>query len=279
MSAGAVRLLEAAGAVDGGGGKGAATCLVYVRCGEQVLPAEVGLDATVADVLAQVPDGLRCTGLMLGGTALDPAAMLCDVGVGMQSVLEGIGRPHVRWDREWGGELMHHTEVEEEGGRSTLHFKWGAEDDRDPELDDATLYARLLPGVCAGESLQVDLLCSGRWGWSGGGCRIAMIDEGRVSTSPRSALGNEDGASGLLLNGGLYNGLDAKAEEKKLKFTAGATLTVLLSMDGETGRFEIFEKGKPQNRFAATFTPPGDGVYHIAVCGYDVKFTQCALLH
>eukprot|EP01065_Artemidia_motanka_P050140 TRINITY_DN850_c0_g1_i4.p1 TRINITY_DN850_c0_g1~~TRINITY_DN850_c0_g1_i4.p1 ORF type:complete len:302 (+),score=110.67 TRINITY_DN850_c0_g1_i4:72-908(+) len=278
MSAGAVRLLEAAGAVDGGGGKGAATCLVYVRCGEQVLPAEVGLDATVADVLAQVPDGLRCTGLMLGGTALDPAAMLCDVGVGMQSVLEGIGRPHVRWDREWGGELMHHTEVEEEGGRSTLHFKWGAEDDLNPELDDATMYARLLPGVCAGESLQVDLQCSGTGEWSGGGCRIAMIDEQQVSTSRLCALGNADGATGLLLNGGLYNQLGVRAQGK-LTFAAGTTLTVLLSMDGKTGRFEIFEKGQPRNRFAGTFEPPQDRVYHIAVCAYDVMFRQCALLY
>eukprot|EP01065_Artemidia_motanka_P050144 TRINITY_DN850_c0_g1_i8.p1 TRINITY_DN850_c0_g1~~TRINITY_DN850_c0_g1_i8.p1 ORF type:complete len:283 (+),score=88.31 TRINITY_DN850_c0_g1_i8:62-850(+) len=261
--------MEAAGAVAADG-----CCLVYVRCGEQVLPAEVGLDATVADVLAQVPDGLRCTGLMLGGTALDPAAMLCDVGVGMQSVLEGIGRPHVRWDREWGGELMHHTEVEEEGGRSTLHFKWGPEE----ELADATLYARLLPGVCAGESLQVDLQCSGTGMWSGGGCRIAMIDERKVSTSPRMALGNSDGATGLLLNGRLYNRLDASPSTDRQRFGTAATLTVLLSMAGDTGRFEIVDKDDPKIRFACTFTPPQDRAYHIAVCGYDDKFLRCALL-
>eukprot|EP01065_Artemidia_motanka_P010595 TRINITY_DN1562_c0_g1_i2.p2 TRINITY_DN1562_c0_g1~~TRINITY_DN1562_c0_g1_i2.p2 ORF type:complete len:279 (+),score=47.49 TRINITY_DN1562_c0_g1_i2:72-839(+) len=252
----------------------AGSCLVFVRFSGETYPCEVPIEASVATVLDALPS-VGVAKLAWQGTVLNGTDLLADLGIGMQATLEGMDDQGPTWDPEWGGALIEYAPIVSErtlagvmGVNNAVEFHWG------PETADATLYRRITPPAMPGRPCSVRLSfhkAEGAGKFPDHGCRVAMAEDD-VHTGPEDALGNSDGAAGLLAMGAPYVRMPGVDAHETPHFSAEPCT---FTLDIDAGTFSI-AVGDSDDVTIFSF-PPRRSPLWVAVCGYDRGFARCVV--
>eukprot|EP01065_Artemidia_motanka_P010596 TRINITY_DN1562_c0_g1_i3.p2 TRINITY_DN1562_c0_g1~~TRINITY_DN1562_c0_g1_i3.p2 ORF type:complete len:280 (+),score=53.50 TRINITY_DN1562_c0_g1_i3:72-842(+) len=254
----------------------AGSCLVFVRFSGETYPCEVPIEASVATVLDALPS-VGVAKLAWQGTVLNGTDLLADLGIGMQATLEGMDDQGPTWDPEWGGALIEYAPIVSErtlagvmGVNNAVEFHWG------PETADATLYRRITPPAMPGRPCSVRLSfhkAEGAGKFPDHGCRVAMAEDD-VHTGPESALGNHEGAAGILASGSPFTKLSGcKAVGRCSRYTECEPCTFVLDVDA--GSLTVQHAGDDPVR---VFKFERRAPIWLAVCAYDPDFAKCVIV-